>query len=224
MARDVGATMIVDAAQSAPHIPLDVHELGADFLAFSAHKMLGPTGVGVLWGRQELLSDLDPFLGGGEMISIVTREESSWAALPHKFEAGTPNIADVIAFGAALDFLNDVGMDTIAAHDAELTHYAVERLSRLEGLDIYGPSEADQRSSVVAFNYRDIHSHDIATILDHGGVAVCAGHHCAQPLMRTLGVPATARASFYLYNQLSDVDALVDGLLDAGERFGYERA
>ncbi|MDE2744494.1 MAG: cysteine desulfurase [Chloroflexota bacterium] len=223
MARAVGATMIVDAAQSAPHIPVDVNDLGVDYLAFSAHKMLGPTGVGVLWGRQELLADLDPFLGGGEMISVVTREESSWAALPHKFEAGTPNIADVIAFGAALDFLNDLGMDAVAAHDAELTHYAVERLSRLEGLDIYGPSDPAERSAVIAFNYRDIHSHDVATILDRSGIAVRAGHHCAQPLMRTLGVPATARASFYLYNERSEVDALVDGLLDAGERFGFER-
>ncbi len=223
MARSVGATMIVDAAQSAPHIPVDVNALGADFVAFSAHKMLGPTGVGVLWGRQELLADLDPFLGGGEMISVVTREESSWAALPHKFEAGTPNIADVIAFGAALDFLHEVGMDAVAAHDAELTHYAVEQLSRLEGLDIYGPADPVDRSAVIAFNYRDIHSHDIATILDRSGIAVRAGHHCAQPLMRTLGVPATARASFYLYNERSEVDALVDGLLEAGERFGFER-
>ena len=223
MARAVGATMIVDAAQSAPHIPVDVADLGVDYMAFSAHKMLGPTGVGVLWGRQELLADLDPFLGGGEMISVVTREESLWAALPHKFEAGTPNIADVIAFGAALDFLNDVGMDAIAAHDAELTHYAVDRLSHLEGLDIYGPSDPSDRSAVIAFNYRDIHSHDVATILDRGGIAVRAGHHCAQPLMRTLGVPATARASFYLYNERSEVDALVDGLLEAGERFGFER-
>ncbi|MYD53700.1 MAG: cysteine desulfurase [Chloroflexi bacterium] len=223
MARSVDATMIVDAAQSAPHMPLDVSQLGADYLAFSAHKMLGPTGVGVLWGRQDLLADLDPFLGGGEMISVVTREESSWAALPHKFEAGTPNIADVVAFGAALDFLNDVGMDAIAAHDADLTHYAVERLSRLEGLDIYGPSDPADRSAVIAFNYRDIHSHDVATILDRSGIAIRAGHHCAQPLMRTLEVPATARASFYLYNERSEVDALVDGLLEAGERFGFER-
>jgi len=223
MARSVGAAMIVDAAQSAPHIPVNVDDLGVDYLAFSAHKMLGPTGVGVFWGRQALLADLDPFLGGGEMISVVTREESSWAALPHKFEAGTPNIADVIAFGAALEFLNDVGMDAIAAHDAELTHYAVEQLSRLEGLDIYGPSDPAERSAVVAFNYRDIHSHDIATILDRAGIAVRAGPHCAPPLMPTLGVPATARASFYLYNERSEVDALVDGLLEAGERFGFDR-
>ncbi len=223
MAREVGASMIVDAAQSAPHIAVDVDDLGVDFMAFSSHKMLGPTGVGVLWGRRELLADLDPFLGGGEMISVVTREESSWAALPHKFEAGTPNIADVIAFGAAIQFLNAVGMDAVAAHDADLTAYAVERMSRLEGLDIYGPADPSERSAVVAFNYRDIHSHDIATILDRSGIAVRAGHHCAQPLMRTLGVPATARASFYLYNERSEVDALIDGLLEAGERFGFDR-
>ncbi len=223
MARSVDAVMIVDAAQSAPHIPIDVRALGVDYLACSAHKMLGPTGVGVLWGRQELLADLDPFLGGGEMISVVTREESSWAALPHKFEAGTPNIANVIAFGAALDYLSEVGMDAIATHDAKLTQYAVEQLSRLEGLDIYGPADPADRSAVIAFNYRDIHSHDLATILDRLGIAIRAGHHCAQPLMRTLGVPATARASFYLYNERSEVDALVDGLLAAGERFGFER-
>ncbi len=224
MSRAVGATLILDAAQSAPHIPLDVAELGADYIAFSAHKMLGPTGVGVLWGRRELLADLDPFLGGGEMISVVNREESTWAALPHKFEAGTPNIADVIAFGAALDYLNDLGMDQIAAHDADLVGYAVDRLSRLEGMEIYGPADPAERGAVVAFNYRDIHSHDVATILDRSGVAVRAGHHCAQPLMRTLNVPATARASFYLYNQREEVDALVEGLLEAGEYFGFERA
>ena len=224
MSRAVGATLIVDAAQSAPHMPLDVAALGADYIAFSAHKMLGPTGVGVLWGKRELLNDLDPFLGGGEMISVVNREESTWAALPHKFEAGTPNIADVIAFGAALDYLNDLGMDAVAEHDADLVGYAVERLSRLEGIEIYGPADPAERGAVVAFNYRDIHSHDVATILDRSGVAVRAGHHCAQPLMRELSVPATARASFYLYNQREEVDALVEGLLEAGEYFGFERA
>ena len=224
MSRAVGATLIVDAAQSAPHMPIDVAALGADYIAFSAHKMLGPTGVGVLWGKRELLNDLDPFLGGGEMISVVNREESTWAALPHKFEAGTPNIADVIAFGAALDYLNDLGMDAVAEHDADLVGYAVERLSRLEGMEIYGPADPAERGAVVAFNYRDIHSHDVATILDRSGVAVRAGHHCAQPLMRELSVPATARASFYLYNQREEVDALVEGLLEAGEYFGFERA
>ena len=220
MARAVDATMIIDAAQSVPHLPLDVASLGADFAAFSAHKMLGPTGVGVLWGRQELLADLDPFLGGGEMISVVNREESSWAALPHKFEAGTPNIADVVAFGAALDYLSAVGMQTVREHDHALTAYAMDRLSAIEGLEIYGPADAERRGAVVAFNYADIHSHDIATILDRGGVAVRAGHHCAQPLMRTLAVPATARASFYIYNEMFEIDAMVDGLREAGERFG----
>ena len=220
MARSVGARMIVDAAQSVPQMPVDVSDLGADFIAFSAHKMLGPTGVGVLWGRRELLDDLDPFLGGGEMISVVNREESTWAALPHKFEAGTPNIADVIAFGAAVDYLDAVGMARVRDHDRELVAYAMDRLSRLEGLDIYGPADPDRRGAVVAFNYADIHSHDIATILDTHGIAVRAGHHCAQPLMRALRVPATARASFYLYNRRDEVDALVDGLRDAGARFG----
>ena len=220
MARAVDATMIIDAAQSVPHLPLDVASLGVDFAAFSSHKMLGPTGVGVLWGRQQLLADLDPFLGGGEMISVVNREESSWAALPHKFEAGTPNIADVVAFGAALDYLSAVGMQTVREHDHALTAYAMDRLSAIEGLEIYGPADAERRGAVVAFNYADIHSHDVATILDRGGVAVRAGHHCAQPLMRTLAVPATARASFYIYNEMFEIDALVDGLREAGERFG----
>ncbi len=219
-ARAVDATVILDAAQSAPHMPVDVGALGVDFAAFSAHKMLGPTGVGVLWGKRELLADLDPFLGGGEMISVVNREESTWAALPHKFEAGTPNIADVIAFSAALDYLSAVGMQTVRDHDYALTAYAMERLSTIEGMEIYGPPGPERRGAVVAFNYADIHAHDIATILDSGGVAVRAGHHCAQPLMRVLQVPATARASFYLYNRESEIDALVDGLREAGSRFG----
>lgn len=224
MARAVDATVILDAAQSAPHMPVDIRALGIDFAAFSAHKMLGPTGVGVLWGRRELLADLDPFLGGGEMISVVNREESTWAPLPHKFEAGTPNIADVIAFSAALDYLSAVGMQAVRDHDHALTAYAMERLSAIEGLEIYGPPDAERRGAVVAFNYADIHSHDIATILDGGGIAVRAGHHCAQPLMRALEVPATARASFYLYNQESEIDALVDGLREAGSRFGLPAA
>ena len=220
MAHAADATMIVDGAQSVPHMPVDVQTLGADFVAFSAHKMLGPTGVGVLWGRRELLEDLDPFLGGGEMISVVNREESTWAALPHKFEAGTPNIADVIAFGPALEYLERVGMGEVREHDRELTAYAMERLRALEGLEIYGPSDPARRGAVVAFNYLDIHAHDIATILDGQGVAVRAGHHCAQPLMRCLGGPATARASFYLYNRFDEVDALVDGLREAASVFG----
>lgn len=224
MARAVGALTIVDGAQSVPHMPVDVTALGADFLAFSAHKMLGPTGVGVLWGKRELLNDLDPFLGGGEMISVVNRDDSTWAALPHKFEAGTPNIADVIAFGAALDYLERVGMDRVWTHDQEIVGYAVDRLRSLEGLDIYGPPPDGLRGAVVAFNFRDVHSHDVATILDRYGIAVRAGHHCAQPLMRALDVPATARVSFYLYNRRAEVDALVDGLLEVGQRFALDSA
>ena len=221
MARAVGATMIVDAAQSVPHMPVDVQNLGADFLAFSAHKMLGPTGVGVLWGRAELLDDLDPFMGGGEMISVVNRDESTWAALPHKFEAGTPNIADVIAFGAALTYLTNLGMDVVRAHDLEITAYAIDRLTSLEGMHLYGPADPEQRGAVTAFNYLDVHAHDLSTIVDGHGIAIRAGHHCAQPLMRTLNVPATARASYYIYNQRQEIDVLIDGLRDAARMFGF---
>ncbi len=224
MAHDAGALMIVDGAQSVPHMPVDVQTLGADFLAFSAHKMLGPTGVGVLWGRRELLQDMDPFLGGGEMISIVEREESTWAALPNKFEAGTPNIADVIAFGPALDYLTRIGMEAVRAHEVETIAYALDRLNAVEGLTVYGPADPEQRGGVAAFNYLDIHAHDLSTILDGEGVAIRAGHHCAQPLMRRLGVPATARASFYLYNRLDEVDALIDALAGAAALFGHAPA
>ena len=224
MAHDAGALMIVDGAQSVPHMPVDVQTLGADFLAFSAHKMLGPTGVGVLWGRRELLQDMDPFLGGGEMISIVEREESTWAALPNKFEAGTPNIADVIAFGPALDYLTEIGMEAVRAHEVETIAYALDRLNAVEGLTVYGPPDPEQRGGVAAFNYLDIHAHDLSTILDGDGVAIRAGHHCAQPLMRRLGVPATARASFYLYNRPDEVDALIDALAGAASLFGHAPA
>ena len=217
-----GALLVVDGAQSVPHMPVDVQALGADFLAFSAHKMLGPTGVGVLWGRREILEDLDPFLGGGEMISTVTREESSWAALPHKFEAGTPNIADVIAFGPALRYLTELGMEAVRAHEIEIIAYTLDRLQGLESLQLYGPTDPRRRGSVAAFNYLDIHAHDLSTILDGQGVAIRAGHHCAQPLMRSLEVAATARASFYLYNCRDEVDALVDGLGRAARIFGYD--
>ena len=221
MARDAGAVMIVDGAQSVPHMPVDVQTLGADFLAFSAHKMLGPTGVGVLWGRKDLLDDLDPFLGGGEMISTVKREESTWAALPHKFEAGTPNIADVIAFGPALDYLTAIGMPAVRDHEIETIAYALDRLNAVEGLTVYGPPEPRDRGGVAAFNYLDIHAHDLSTILDGHGVAIRAGQHCAQPLMHCLGVSATARASFYIYNRPDEVDALIDALADAAGLFGY---
>ena len=222
MAHAAGALMVVDAAQSVPHMPVDVQALGADFLAFSAHKMLGPTGVGVLWGRAELLEDMDPFLGGGEMISVVTREESTWAALPHKFEAGTPNIADVVAFGPALTYLSRVGMDRVRAHDLELTAYAMDRLHTLEGMRIYGPADPAARGAVTAFNFGEIHPHDLSTVLDQRGVAIRAGHHCTQPLMRDLGVPATARASYYLYNRRDEIDALVEALREAAVLFGRD--
>jgi cysteine desulfurase/selenocysteine lyase len=221
MARAAGATMIVDGAQSVPHMPIDVQTLGADYLAFSAHKMLGPTGVGVLWGRQELLEELDPFLGGGEMISVVTREESTWAALPHKFEAGTPNIDSVIAFGPALTYLSLLGMRNVHAHSQELVAYAMDRLNSLEGVQIYGPPDPEEHGAVCAFNYLDIHPHDISTIVDQYGVAIRAGHHCAQPLHRCLQTPATARASFYVYNRKEEVDALIDALHEAAKVFGH---
>jgi len=221
LAHEVGAVIIVDGAQSVPHMLVDVQALGIDFLAFSSHKMLGPTGVGVLYGRRELLEEMDPFLGGGEMISVVTPETSTWATLPHKFEAGTPNIADVIAFGTALDYLQTLGLDAMRAHEVVLTAYAMERMQRLEGLTIYGPPVAERRGGVVSFNYLDIHAHDISTIVDGRGVALRAGHHCAQPLMRVLGVPATARVSFYAYNRPGEVDIFIEALQKAASLFGY---
>ena len=221
LAHAAGAVFIVDGAQSVPHLPVDVQALDIDFLAFSSHKMLGPTGVGVLYGRRELLEEMEPFLSGGEMISTVTPEKSTWAALPHKFEAGTPNIADVIAFGAALDYLQTLGLETLRAHAAELTAYAMTRMQELEGLMIYGPPAPERRGSVVSFNYLDIHAHDISTIVDQRGVALRAGHHCAQPLMRTLGVPATARVSFYVYNTPDEVDRFIEALQEAAAIFGH---
>lgn len=219
---EADALFIVDGAQSVPHMPVDVQKLEVDFLVFSAHKMLGPTGVGVLYGKQELLEKMDPFMGGGEMISTVTTEESTWAALPHKFEAGTPNIADVIAFGAALDYLEVLGLAKIRTHEVELTSYAMEQMQGLEGLTIYGPPAAEERGGVVSFNYLDIHSHDISTIVDGRGVALRAGHHCAQPLMRELGIPATARVSFYIYNCREEVDVFIEALQQAASVFRHE--
>lgn len=212
MAREQGALMFVDGAQSAPHLPVDVEALGCDFFAFSAHKMLGPTGVGVLWAREELLADMDPFLGGGEMIAVVRPDESTWAELPHKFEAGTPNIADVIAFGAALAYLGDLGMDTVAEHEQALAAYAIDRLLAVDGLRIHGPRETASRGGAISFSLEGIHPHDVSTIVDGRGIAIRAGHHCAQLLMRALNVPATSRASLYLYNTRDEVDALVDAL------------
>ena len=212
IASRAGARLLVDGAQSAAHLPLDVEALGCDFFAFSSHKTLGPTGVGVLWARDGLLEATDPFLGGGDMISVVRRDDSTWAEVPNKFEAGTPNIADVIAFGAALDYLADLGMPAIEAAEQSLTAYTMDALARLPGLRIHGPREVQDRVGAVSFSMDCAHPHDISTILDGYGVAIRAGHHCAQLLMRELGVPATSRASLALYNTESDVDALVEGL------------
>jgi len=211
-ARRNGTLFLVDGAQGAPHLPVDVQAIGCDFYAFSSHKMLGPTGVGVLYGRPELLEEMEPFLGGGEMIRKVTFEGATWNDLPWKFEAGTPNIADVIAFGSAIDYLNQLGMENVREHEIEITDYALTRLSQLEGIVMYGPPDPRERGGVVSFNFGDLHPHDIGTVLDHHGVAIRAGHHCTQPLMRTLGVSGTARASFYIYNIPEEVDVLIEAL------------
>lgn len=220
VADSCGAVLIIDCAQLVAHAPVDVSELQADFLAFSAHKMLGPTGIGVLWGRAELLEQMEPFEGGGEMISEVGLYESTWAPVPHKFEAGTPPIVEAIGFGAAVDYLSKVGMHTVRSHDMELTEYALGRLSALDKVTVYGPANVERRGGVIAFTMGDIHPHDLATILDDNGVAVRAGHHCARPLMDHLGVPATARASFSVYSEKEDVDQLIDALIVAGGLFG----
>ncbi len=219
-AHSVGAIAVMDGAQAVPHLPTDVGELGVDFLAFGAHKMLGPTGVGVLWGRPELLEAMEPFEGGGEMISDVQLYESTWAPVPHKFEAGTPPIAQAIGFGAAIDYLERLGMDEVRAHEVDITGYALKRLVEIPDMEIYGPLDPELRGGAVSFQLADIHAHDIATILDQDGICVRAGHHCARPLMRSLGVPATARASFYVYNTRDEVDALVASLHRARELFG----
>jgi cysteine desulfurase/selenocysteine lyase len=210
-AHAVGARILVDAAQAAPHLKFDVNELDADFLAYSAHKMCGPTGAGVLYGREDLLESMPPFHGGGEMIREVWADRATWADVPYKFEAGTPNIAQAIGMGAAIDYLEGLGLDAVREHEVELAGYAIERLEAI-GAKVYGPKAGDERGGVVSFNLDEVHPHDMATILDQEGVCIRAGHHCAQPLMRKLGVPATARASFYVYNGREDVDALIDSL------------
>jgi cysteine desulfurase/selenocysteine lyase len=220
-ARKVGAVVAVDAAQSVPHMPISVEDLGVDFYAFSAHKMCGPTGVGILWGRPELLETMEPYMGGGEMIRNVELDSATWNDIPWKFEAGTPNIADVVAFGAGIDYLQNIGMQAVREHEEALTAYALERMTELPYIKIYGPQNAGERAGVVTFNDEDIHPHDLSTILDHHGVAVRAGHHCAQPLMRILGTVATARASFYVYNDTDDVDQLIFALKEARKYFGF---
>jgi cysteine desulfurase/selenocysteine lyase len=219
-ARAVGALVVVDGAQSVPHMPTDVKELGVDFLAFGAHKMLGPTGVGALWGRMERLEEMEPTEGGGEMIRDVTPFESTWADIPHRFEAGTPPIAEVIGFGAAVDYLTGLGMEAVRHHEVELSGYALQRLAEVPELVVHGPSDPTLRGGAISFTLADIHPHDLSTILDQHAVAIRAGHHCARPLHRLLGIPASARASLYVYNTPEDVDALVDALHDARRVFG----
>jgi cysteine desulfurase/selenocysteine lyase len=219
-AKRVRALVFVDGAQAVPHRRVDVQELGCDFYAFSGHKMCGPTGSGALWARRALLESMPPYHGGGEMIRTVGREQSTWADIPHKFEAGTPNIAGAIALGAAADFLDQVGFDALAQHERELLAYALERLNDLGGVRVFGPTDLDERSGVISFTMADAHPHDISTILDSRGIAIRAGHHCAQLAMQHFGVSSTARASFYLYNTTDEVDRLIEGLASVQEIFG----
>jgi cysteine desulfurase/selenocysteine lyase len=211
-AHAAGAVVVIDGAQSVPHLPVDVQALGCDFLALSGHKMAGPMGSGVLYGKRELLEAMPPYMGGGSMIRKVGLQRSTWADVPAKFEAGTPSVGDAIGLGAAVEYLSRIGMDNIRAHEVELTGYALERLREVPDLTIFGPSDPTQRGGVISFTLGDVHPHDVAAILDEENVAVRAGHHCCQPLMEALGVIATTRASFYLYNTPEDVDRLVDGL------------
>jgi len=219
LAHEAGAVTLVDGAQSVPHFPVDVQALDADFLAFSAHKMVGPTGIGILYGKLDLLEAMPPFLGGGDMIKTVHLREFTPNALPHKFEAGTPAIAEAVGFGAAVDYLSEVGMDAIAAHEHEITEYALERLEEVPGVKLFGPDVQD-KGGVAAFTFDGVHPHDVAQILDRDGVAVRAGHHCAQPLHEKFGITATSRASFYLYSTKEEVDKLVEGLYKVKEIFG----
>lgn len=216
-AHDAGALILVDGAQSVPHMPVDVQALGADFLVFSAHKMVGPTGIGVLYARRELLEAMPPFLGGGDMISRVTLEGSTWNEIPYKFEAGTPSIAEAIGLGAAIDYLSALGMEQIHAHEQALAAYLMERLQEIPGLRVLGPQEG-QRGALAAFVMDGLHAHDVAQVLDAAGIAVRAGHHCAMPLHDYLGVNATARASLYLYNRFSEVDQLVEAIYDVRKK------
>ena len=218
-AHDHDAIYVCDAAQAAPHVPIDVQAIGADFLAFSAHKMLGPSGVGALWGRKELLEKMEPFNTGGHMIRRVRFDETTWGELPHKFEAGTAPLAEAVGLGAAIDYLTEIGFDAVGAHEHELTAYALERLAEIDGVTLYGPPP-DRRAGIVSFNVDDIHPHDVAQVLDIDGVAIRAGHHCCQPLMGKLGVAATNRASFYVYTVTEEIDRLVDGVLRAKQLFG----
>jgi len=217
--KKAGVRVLIDGAQSVPHMKVDLDSLGCDFFAFSAHKMLGPTGVGVLWAKKELLEQMAPFHGGGDMIREVHKYETTWNDLPYKFEAGTPNIADVIGFAAAIDYLNEIGMDYVRAHEIEITKYALDRLSKIPGIKIYGTSDMSKRGGVISFNFADIHPHDLATIIDEDGIAIRSGHHCAQVLMEKLDIAATSRASFYIYNTKEEVDVLINSLSRAARLF-----
>ena len=219
-AHRVGAAVLLDAAQAVPHLPTDVQDLDCDFMAFSGHKMCGPTGIGVLYASQPMLEEMGPFLTGGEMVKEVWLDRASWNDLPMRFEAGTPNIADAIGMGAAIDYLNTLGMDRVRQHEAQLTQYALERFKELEEVTVYGTPDLSQRGGVVSFYASDIHPHDVGTVLDQLGIAIRAGHHCAMPLMRKMEVPATGRASFYIYNTEEEIDALVDGIKQALRFFG----
>jgi cysteine desulfurase/selenocysteine lyase len=221
-AHAAGAKVLVDGAQSAPHIPIDVQDLDCDFYALSGHKMCGPMGIGALWGRMELLEEMPPYHGGGEMIDRVELERSTYAKVPHKFEAGTPDAAGAVGLAAAVDFLEGIGFDSIAAHEQELVRYGMERLNAVEGLRMFGPTNPEERIAVFSFELGGVHPHDIATVLDASGIAIRAGHHCAQPLMRRLGVPATTRASAYIYNTPEEIDRLALGLEESRRLFGYE--
>ncbi|MDX1987921.1 MAG: cysteine desulfurase [Candidatus Obscuribacter sp.] len=220
LAHKQGAVVLVDGAQGVPHLETSVQSMEVDFLAFSMHKMLGPTGVGVLWGKKEILNAMPPFMYGGDMISSVARERSRYNELPWKFEAGTPNIADVIASGKAIDYLTTLGMETVREHEMEITRYALSRLKELKGITIYGPQDATKRGGVVSFNMPDIHPHDLGQILSDAGIAIRAGHHCCQPLMKDLKVMGTARASFYIYNTFEEVDMLMAALREADKVMG----
>jgi len=217
MAHDMGALFIVDGAQGVPHLQVNVQDLGCDFYAFSGHKMLGPTGIGALWGKIELLNEMDPFMGGGEMIETVTMESSTWNDIPYKFEAGTPNFAQAVGLGAAVDYLKIIGMSTIAEHEKTLTAYALNKINQIEGIRIHG--SADERAGVISFNVDGIHPHDLAQFLNEDNIALRVGHHCAQPLLSTLGETATARLSFYIYNDESDVDKFYDSLTNIRKYF-----
>lgn len=219
LVHEVGAVMVVDGAQAAPHMSVDIQELDADFYAFSGHKMCGPTGIGVLYGKQNLLEKMEPIEFGGEMIDFVYHDHSTWTELPWKFEAGTPNIAGAIALGSAIDYLTEIGMDSIHQHEQELVEYVFPKLKAIEGLTIYGPQDPKKHTGVIAFNIDGVHPHDTSTALDMEGVAVRAGHHCVQPLLTYLGVQSTARASFYFYNTKKDADRLVEAIIATKEFF-----